>query len=94
MCPGRAWHHSYGYKEFEDYETSRDQYTTISESHIFSPEFNSARISLSRTSLPTYIVTNPSTGDPALGVPSVSVLGSNVSFASGRLWVWWPLETA
>ena len=74
-----------GYKEFEDYETSRDQYITVSESHIFSPAvLNAARISLSRTSLPTFIVANPSSGDPALGVPSVPVNGANVSFNAGN----------
>src|SRR5882762_4476702 len=51
----------YGYKQFKDTWTSRNQYVTLTENHIFSPTFlNSARLSFSRTNVPTnYIITDP-----------------------------------
>ena len=63
----------YGYKQFKDQWTSRNQYVTLSESHIFSPSLlNSARVSYSRTNIPTnYIIT-----DPAVTAADVSFVGA------------------
>ncbi len=63
----------YGYKQFKDTWTSRNQYVTLSENHIFSPTLlNSARLSFSRTNVPTnYLITDP------------AVSADNVSFAGG-----------
>lgn len=68
----------YGFKEFQDNETSRSQFITLSESHIFSPALvDTSRISFSRTNIPTNYVLSPSqTGE--------SVTGPNVSFANGQ----------
>ncbi len=68
----------YGFKEFQTDETSRSQFITLSENHIFSPTFlNTARISFSRTNIPTSPVTNPSqTGQ--------EVVGPDVSFLNGQ----------
>jgi len=69
----------YGFKEFQDNETSRSQFITLSESHIFSPALvNTARISFSRTNIPTNLVANPSqSGQP--------ITGPNVSFINGQV---------
>jgi len=63
----------YGYKQFKDQWTSRNQYLTLSETHIFSPAFlNTVRVSYSRTNVPTnYIITDP------------AVTSANVSFRGG-----------
>jgi hypothetical protein len=67
----------YGFKEFNDSWTSRDQYITVSENHIFSPTLlNSARLSFSRTNVPTNYIN----GTSATGV---STAGANVSFVGG-----------
>ena len=67
----------YGFKEFQDAETSRSQFITLSESHIFSPLLlNTARISFSRTNIPTSPVVNPSQTGQA-------VIGPDVSFVNG-----------
>jgi hypothetical protein len=51
----------YGYKEFDDSWTSRNQYVTVSENHIFSPALlNSVRLSFSRTNVPTNYINNKS----------------------------------
>jgi hypothetical protein len=64
----------YGFKEFQDSWTSRDQYVSVSENHIFSPTLlNTVRLSFSRTNVPTnFIVGSSATG--------VATNGSNVSF--------------
>ena len=67
----------YGFKEFQNALTSRSQFITLSENHIFSPTLlNTARISFSRTNPATDAVVNPSqTGQ--------QVVGPDVSFANG-----------
>jgi len=68
----------YGFKEFQDAETSRSQFITLSESHIISPQvLNTARISFSRTNIPTTYVLNASQTGQA-------VIGPNVSFINGQ----------
>ena len=54
----------YGYKEFNDSWTSRDQYITVSETHTFSANYlNTIRLSFSRTNVPTnYINSSSATG--------------------------------
>lgn len=75
LVPGPGYATTYGFKEFEDSETSRDQYITLSESHIFSPTvLNTARISFSRTNIPTAIVANPAQDGQAVQGPNVSYL--------------------
>jgi len=66
----------YGFKEFQDSWTSRDQYLTVSENHIFSPTvLNTIRLSFSRTNVPTnYLIESSATGI-ATNDPSVSFLG-------------------
>jgi hypothetical protein len=79
LVPGPGFGASvYGFKEFQDAETSRSQFITLSESHLFSPALlNTARISFSRTNIPTSLVAHPSqTGQ--------SVIGPNVSFTNGQ----------
>jgi outer membrane receptor protein involved in Fe transport len=68
----------YGFKEFQNALTSRSQFITLSENHIFSPALlNTARISFSRTNPASAPVVNPSqTGQ--------QVIGSDVSFANGQ----------
>src|SRR5215472_6063496 len=44
----------YGFKQFKDQWTSRDQFLTLSETHTFSPAvLNSVRVSYARTNVPT-----------------------------------------
>lgn len=63
----------YGFKQFKDQWTSRNQYLSLSETHFFSPSLlNTARVSYSRTNIPTnYIVT-----DPAVTAANVSFVGT------------------
>lgn len=64
IVPGPGFGASvYGYSEFNDTWTSRDQYVTVSENHFFTPALlNSARLSFSRTNVPTnYIATSATT---------------------------------
>src|SRR5881409_3206884 len=79
VVPGPGFGASvYGFKEFQNAVTSRSQFITLSENHIFSPTLlNTARISFSRTNPATGPVVNPSqTGQP--------VVGPDVSFANGQ----------
>ncbi len=79
LLPGPGFGASvYGFKEFQTGASSRSQFITLSENHIFSPTLlNSARISFSRTNIPSYPVVNPSqTGQ--------QVIGPDVSFANGQ----------
>ena len=63
----------YGFKQFKDSWTSRNQYLTLSENHAFSPSFlNTARISYSRTNIPTNFVIT----DPAVEAADVSFTGA------------------
>src|SRR5260370_3502005 len=68
----------YGFKEFQNFEPSRSQFITLSESHIFSPTLlNTARISFSRTNiLADYAAYPAQNGQP--------VVGPDVSFANGQ----------
>src|SRR5436309_12154421 len=78
LVPGPGFGASvYGFKEFQNAATSRSQFITLSENHIFSPTLlNTARISFSRTNPATDAVVNPAqTGQP--------VVGPDVSFANG-----------
>jgi hypothetical protein len=63
----------YGFKQFKDQWTSRNQYLTLSETHFFSPTLlNTVRVSYSRTNVPTnYIIT-----DPAVTNANVSFVGA------------------
>jgi hypothetical protein len=64
----------YGFKEFQDSWTSRDQYITVSENHTFSANvLNSVRLSFSRTNIPTNYINETSAS-------GVATNGSNVSF--------------
>jgi hypothetical protein len=79
----------YGYKEFNDSWSSRDQYITVSENHIFSPSLlNTIRLSFSRTNVPTNYINNTSaTGvstsscTPTAGKPCNA--GTDVTFLGG-----------
>jgi len=78
LVPGPGFGASvYGFKEFQNTATSRSQFITLSENHIFSPTLlNTARISFSRTNPATDTAVNPSqTGQ--------QVVGPDVSFANG-----------
>jgi len=78
LVPGPGFGASvYGFKEFQNAATSRSQFITLSENHIFSPTLlNTARISFSRTNPATDTAVNPSqTGQ--------QVVGPDVSFANG-----------
>jgi outer membrane receptor protein involved in Fe transport len=83
----------YGFKQFKDQWTSRNQYLTLSESHIFSPSLlNSARVSYSRTNIPTnYIITDPAVTDANVsfigqGTPmGLLVIGSAGNGAPGQI---------
>ncbi|HEV2201659.1 MAG TPA: TonB-dependent receptor [Bryobacteraceae bacterium] len=68
----------YGFKEFQNYEPSRSQFITLSESHIFSPALlNTARVSFSRTNILANFAANPSQTGQAVD-------GPGVSFANGQ----------
>jgi len=87
----------YGFKQFKDTWTSRNQYVTLSESHLFSSQLlNSLRVSFSRTNVPTnYIITDPavtvSSGPDAVsfkggGAPmGLLVIGSSGNGAPGQI---------
>src|SRR5712691_10827124 len=68
----------YGFREFQNFEPSRSQFITLSESHIFSPALlNTVRISFSRTNiLADYAAYPAQNGQP--------VVGPDVSFANGQ----------
>jgi hypothetical protein len=84
--------HPYGFKQFKDTWTSRNQYVTLSESHIFSPTLlNTFRLSFSRTNVPTnYIITDPAVTDGSVsfvgaGTPmGLLVIGSAGNGAPGQ----------
>jgi outer membrane receptor protein involved in Fe transport len=63
----------FGFRQFKDQWTSRNQYLSLSETHLFSPAvLNTGRISYSRTNVPTnYIIT-----DPAVTAANVSYVGA------------------
>jgi hypothetical protein len=78
----------FGYKEFNDSWTSRNQYITVSENHIFSPTLlNTIRLSFSRTNVPTNYLNSSS----ATGVSTTSCTasatpctpGTDVTFLGG-----------
>jgi hypothetical protein len=82
----------YGFKQFKDTWTSRNQYITLAENHIFSPTLlNTVRLSFSRTNVPTnYIITDPAATDAAVsfvgaGTPiGLLVIGSGGNGAPGQ----------
>src|SRR5882762_8626088 len=83
----------YGFKQFKDTWTSRNQYVTLSESHLFSSDLlNSFRVSFSRTNVPTnYIITDPAVTNANVsfkgaGTPmGLLVIGSSGNGAPGQI---------
>jgi len=83
---------SFGYKEMQDIDSSRNQYVTLGENHIFSPQLlNSWRLSFSRTNFPTTIDVGPAVDGQAVEGCSTSgalVTGAcapgGVSFIAGQ----------
>jgi hypothetical protein len=79
----------YGYKEFNDDWTSRDQYLSLSETHDFSASLlNSARLSWSRTNVPTNYINNSS----ATGVSTSSCTTPKLQVASATGQVPFPCD--
>jgi len=83
----------YGFRQFKDSWTSRNQYVTLSETHIFSPTLlNTVRVSYSRTNVPTnYVITDPAVTDANVsfvgaGTPmGLLVIGSAGNGAPGQI---------
>jgi len=94
IVPGPGFGASpFGYKEFQDIESSRNQYLTLSENHIFSPQLlNTVRLSFARTSLPTTIDVQPAVDGQAVQSCTTQTSGGlagacsqgDVSFINGQ----------